>query len=378
MIRRIVPVLMGLACVLLAGCSVAQQLQTGRGSPVTVDVDVDALLQMVDLEEQLITRVYEQVGPSVVHITSRAIQANPIQGIVPQEGTGSGFIFDKEGHIVTNFHVIQQAQTVQVALQNGASVPARVVGVDPLNDLAVLQVDVPPEELTPVTLGDSEHLRVGQRVIAIGNPFGLERTLTTGVVSAVGRTLNTGEGRVLGEVIQTDAAINPGNSGGPLLDSRGRVIGVNTAIRSPNGGSVGIGFAVPVATVKRVVPYLIVQGYYPHPWLGAEFYEIDPVLSVRLELPVSQGLLVAAIAGGGPAAQAGLHGPNRIVEAGGKRFGVGGDIVLAIDGKAITRADELAVYLESEKQVGDLVVLSVLRNGRQLSIPVTVGELPKP
>lgn len=376
MIRRSRPVLLGLVCLLLAGCSVAQQLETARRLPATLDVDV--LLEMIDLEEQLVTRVYKQVSPSVVHITSRAIQASSIQGIVPQEGTGSGFVFDKEGHIVTNFHVVQQAQTLQVALESGLSVPARVVGVDPLSDLAVLQVAVPPDQLVPVTLGDSEHLRVGQRVLAVGNPFGLERTLTAGVVSAVGRNLNTGEGRVLGNVVQTDAAINPGNSGGPLLDSRGRVIGVNTAIQSPNGGSVGIGFAVPVSTVKRVVPYLIVQGYYPHPWLGAEFYEIDPILSVRLELPVSQGLLVASVAPGGPALAAGLRGPERIVEIGGQRYGVGGDIVQAIDGHIASRADEVAVYLETETQVGDRVVLTVLRDGRQFTIPVVVGELPRP
>ncbi|MFQ5340204.1 MAG: S1C family serine protease [Anaerolineae bacterium] len=376
MIRRSTVVLLGLTCLLLAGCSVARQLQTARQSPATLDVDY--LLEMIDLEEQLVTRVYQQAAPSVVHITSRALQASPIQGIVPQEGTGSGFIFDKEGHIVTNFHVIQQAQTVQVALQNGTSVPARLVGVDTLNDLAVLQVAVPADQLVPVTLGDSDRLRVGQRVIAVGNPFGLERTLTTGVVSAVGRNLKTGDDRVLGEVIQTDAAINPGNSGGPLLDSRGRVIGVNTAIRSPNGGSVGIGFAVPVSTVKRVVPYLIVQGYYPHPWLGAEFYEIDPILSVRLQLQVSQGLLVASVTPGGPAAVAGVRGPRRVVEAGGQRYGVGGDIVVAINGQSVNRADELAVYLENETQVGDLVAVTVVREGRPLSIPVVVGELPRP
>lgn len=375
MMRRSMPALLGLVCLLLAGCSVARQLQVARQAPRTVDVDT--LLELVDLEEQLVTRVYDQVAPSVVHITSRAIRPSPVQGIVPQEGTGSGFIFDSEGHVVTNFHVIQQAQTVQVTLQNGATVPARVAGADPLNDLAVLQVDVPPNQLVPVTLGTSESLRVGQRVVAIGNPFGLERTLTTGVVSALGRNLSTGNGRVLGEMIQTDAAINLGNSGGPLLDSRGRVIGVNTAIRSPDEGFVGIGFAVSVETVKRVVPYLIVQGRYPHPWLGVEFYEIDPVLSVRLELPVSQGLLVSQLVPGAPAAKAGLHGPKRVVEAGGQRYGVGGDIVLAVDGQVVTKADELAVYLESEKQVGDLIVLTVQRGGRQLSIPVTVGEMPR-
>lgn len=375
--RRPTAVLFTLVWLLLsAGCMAGQPFQTARQLPQTVDVDT--LLELIDLEEQLVMRVYDQVAPSVVHITSRAIQASPITGVVPQEGTGSGFIFDKEGHIVTNFHVIQQAQTVQVSLQSGVSVPAQVIGVDPLNDLAVLRVQLPPSQLTPVTLGDAAGLHVGQRVVAIGNPFGLERTLTTGVISALGRNLSLGNGRVLGKMIQTDAAINPGNSGGPLLDSRGRVIGVNTAIRSPNEGFVGIGFAVSVETVKRVVPYLIVQGYYPHPWLGIEFYEIDPTLSVRLALPVSQGLLVSQLVPGGPAARAGLRGPRRVVEIGGQKYGVGGDIVLAINGRPVSQASELAVYLESEVQVGDRVVLTVLRDGRQLSIPVTAGELPRP
>jgi S1-C subfamily serine protease len=371
--RRYGLALSGLVCLLLAACF-------GRpAAPSTkapVKVEVSTLLELVDLEEQLVTRVYADVGPSVVNITSRAIRPSPIQGIVPQEGTGSGFVLDAQGHIVTNFHVIQQAQTVQVTLQNGIVLPARLVGADALNDLAVLQVNAPPNTLVPVTLGDPDSLRVGQRVVAIGNPFGLDRTLTTGVVSAMDRNLRIGNGRILGHTIQTDAAINPGNSGGPLLDSRGRVIGVNTAMQSPDQGFVGIGFAVSVETVKRVVPYLIAQGYYPHPWLGAEFYEIDSILSIRLELPVSRGLLVSQLVPGGPAARAGLRGPTDIADAAGQRYGAGGDIVLGYNGRLATQAEELAVYLESETRVGDVVVLSILRDGRQLSIPVTVGELP--
>jgi len=242
----------------------------------------------------------------------------------------------------------------------------------------VLRIDVKFDRPPPVPIGTSHDLKVGQKVFAIGNPFGLDYTLTGGLVSALDRSLTEENGARIEHLIQTDAAINPGNSGGPLLDSRGRVIGVNTAIRSPNGGSVGIGFAVPVSTVKRVLPYLIVQGYYPHPWLGAEFYEIDPILSVRLQLQASQGLLVASVVPGGPAAVAGVRGPRRVVEAGGQRYGVGGDIVVAINGQSVNRADELAVYLENETQVGDLVVVTVVREGRPLSIPVVVGELPRP
>lgn len=374
-VRRLVPALLGLTCLLLAGCSLAQQFQIAGQSPRTVDVDT--LLELVDLEEQLVTRIYEQVGPSVVHITSQAIEPSPVRGIVPKEGTGSGFVYDPKGHVITNFHVIRDAQTVQVTLESGATVPAKLVGADPLNDLAVLQVNVPAGQLTPVTLGNSEDLRVGQRVVAIGNPFGLDRTLTTGVVSALGRKLDIGNGRLLGEMIQTDAAINPGNSGGPLLDSRGRVIGINTAIQASDEGAVGIGFAVSVETIKRVVPYLIVQSYYPHPWLGVEFYEINPTLSTRLELPVNEGLLVSRVVPGGPADTAGLRGPERSVDVNGRLYEVGGDIVLAFDGRAATDANDLAIYLETEKYVGDVVVLDVLRTGRRLSIPITVGELPR-
>lgn len=329
-----------------------------------------------DIEEQLITNVYERVSPAVVHITSRVIEYSFFWGPIPQEGTGSGFIIDREGHIVTNNHVVAGAEEVEVTLANGSVLPAKVVGTDPYFDLAVLKVDAPAEQLTPVELGSSANLRVGQRAIAIGNPFGLDRTLTVGVISALGRVIER-EGKMpLGEAIQTDAAINPGNSGGPLLNSQGQVIGVNTAIRSPTGGSVGIGFAVPVDAVKRVVPELIEKGYYAHPWLGFEAYSIVPALARRLDLPVDKGLLIARIYRGGPADKAGLRGADREVRIGNYIFLAGGDIVTEVNGIPVSSMQDLTIYLEAKTRVGDRLTLTIWRDGKEQRVEITVGERP--
>ncbi len=330
-----------------------------------------------DAEEQMVINVYERVSPSVVHITSRVLYYSFFFGVTPKEGTGSGFIYDKEGHIITNYHVIEEAEEVQVTLADGTVVPAKVVGTDPYNDLAVLKVDVPPEKLQPVELGSSATLRVGQRAIAIGNPFGLDRTLTVGVISALGRIIEREGERPLGEMIQTDAAINPGNSGGPLLDSHGRVIGVNTAIKSPTGASVGIGFAIPVDTVKRVVPQLIAKGHYDHPWIGFQAYSITPSLAKSLNLPVEKGLLVARIYRGSPADRAGLRGARREVRVGNYIVLAGGDIITAINGTEVGNMQELTVYLETKTQVGEMVELSIIRDGQPMSIKVKLGARPE-
>jgi len=335
------------------------------------------MLAAADVEEQLVINVYERVSPAVVFITSRILRFS-FFGPVPEEGTGSGFIYDKEGHIVTNYHVIEGAQDVEVTLADGTTVPAEIIGTDPYNDLAVLKVDVPAHKLQPVELGSSANLRVGQRAIAIGNPFGLDRTLTTGVISSLGRVIEREGEPALGEMIQTDAAINPGNSGGPLLDSQGRVIGVNTAIKSPSGGSVGIGFAVPVDTVKRVVPELIAKGRYSHPWLGFEgqAYQITPSLAEALGLPVDHGLLIARIYRGSPADKAGLRGATRQVWLWGYRVLIGGDIVVAIDGHPVDSMDSLIIYLENHTVVGQEVTLTIIRDSQQMDISVVVGERP--
>lgn len=334
----------------------------------------DPLLASLDAEEQLIANLYERIAPAVVHVTSHVTRLTFFFGPVPSEGTGSGFVLDREGHIVTNYHVIEDADSVEVLLSDETQAPATIVGVDPANDLALLKIDVPREQLSPVELGSSQDLRVGQRAIAIGNPFGLDRTLTVGVISALGRPLQTGEDNVIFDVVQTDAAINPGNSGGPLLDSRGRVIGINTAIRQ---NAEGIGFAVPVDTLKRVLPPLKERGYYPHPWLGFVGYDITPRLAEALSLSVESGILVAQLYRNGPAANAGLRGAQEEVIIGNRRILAGGDVVVGIDEQSIGEWDELHEYLELQTQVGDQVTLHVLRDGQPLEIELEVAEQPQ-
>jgi S1-C subfamily serine protease len=259
-------------------------------------------------------------------------------------------------------------------------VPAHIVGVDPQNDLAVLRIDVSPEQLNPIPLGQADNLRVGQRVIAIGNPFGrFERTLTTGVISALGRIIENDP--FLGEVIQTDAAINPGNSGGPLLDSQGRLIGVNTAIFSPSRVSAGIGFAIPVSTVKRVVPALIAEGRYPHPWLGLQGFDITPDLAARfrqagLDWPVDRGVLVVGVFRDGPAAQAGIRGGVQRVRIGLLTLPIGGDVIVAINGVPVEEQRDLTLYLEENTSVGQRVDVTIVRDGEERTIPVELIALP--
>jgi S1-C subfamily serine protease len=346
---------------------------TGSGSqPAATQLPASAMAAL-DAEEALITSLYERVGPAVVHITTRVTQMDFFFGPIPSEGTGSGFILDKEGHILTNYHVVQNADMIEVTLSDETQVEAQIVGVDPQNDLALLLVDVAEERLSPVELGSSADLRVGQRAIAIGNPFGLDRTLTVGVISALGRPLETADDRFIYNVVQTDAAINPGNSGGPLLDSRGRVIGINTAIRQ---GAEGIGFAVPVDTVRRVLPSLETLGYYPHPWLGFLGYDVTPALAQALELPVESGILVAQLYRDGPAVAAGLRGAQREVIVGNRRILAGGDIVVAADGNEVESWHDLSEYLELNKEVGDDVVLQVIREGATSTLSVVVAEQP--
>ncbi len=331
-----------------------------------------------DIAERRVIDVYARVAPSVVNITTRVLRRGFFFNVIPEEGAGSGFVLDTDGHILTNYHVIRGAEHIEVSFGNDTVVTAQVVGVDPRNDIAVLQVDVVPELLVPVELGTSANLKVGQRAIAIGNPFGqFERTLTTGVISALGRTLESQDGRTISGIIQTDAAINRGNSGGPLLDSSGRVIGINTAIFSPTGTSAGVGFAVPIDTVRRLLPDLLTLGRYRHPWLGIRYaYAITPGLAERLGLPVSQGLLIVQLYPGSPLERAGVRGAQREVILGNQRVYVGGDILLAVDGQPISRLEELEILLEEQFQVGDTVRVELLRDGEGLTLDVTLAEEP--
>lgn len=348
-------------------------------TPVVLPVPTVVPFTATDLGAQ-IAAVYREAGASVVNITSRSISYDFFFNPVPRQGSGSGFFFDDQGHIVTNYHVIADADELQVTLADGQTVPAQIVGSDPSNDLAVIKVDLPTATIRPLPIGDSTQVYVGQFVLAIGNPFGLERTLTFGIVSALGRVIESPNQRFIGEVIQSDVAINPGNSGGPLLDLSGQVIGVNSAILSPSGANAGIGFAISARTVQRVVPVLIREGRYPHPSLGVRVIELTPQRAslferAGMQLPVTQGLLIAELITNGLAAQAGLRGPDRLVRVGNLNLPVGGDIIVAVNDRPITTSQDLLVYLETETQVGETVQVKVIRDGREQVVPVTLAEL---
>ena len=324
-------------------------------------------------QEQMIIDIYRRVSPAVVYIEVPDVQ-DPEEG-----GSGSGFVYDQEGHVVTNAHVVRNADTIRVYFSDDTIAEAEVLGIDQDADLAVLQVEVPEDVLVPVEMGSSAGLEVGQLAIAIGNPFGYERTLTVGYISALGRVLRQESGFSIAEVIQTDAAINPGNSGGPLLDSTGRVIGVNSYYRpsSPLGGSIGIGFAVPIDQATSVIPELIAHGRYRHPWLGISGYEIRPELVDALDLAVEQGALVTEAITDGPSARAGIQGGTHEIEVAGypEPIASGGDIIVAIDDAEVHGMDDIITYLQGTR-VGQQVKLTVIRDGQRLTIPVELGERP--
>jgi 2-alkenal reductase len=319
-------------------------------------------------QEQLLADLYTVVNPSVVNINMTMARG---------EGAGSGFVYDMQGHIITNNHVVEGADNIYVTFSDGKMVPATVVGTDANSDLAVIKVDVAAAELHPVTLGESATLRVGQMGIVIGNPFGLEGTMTAGIISALGRVLPASSSRyAMVDLIQTDAPINPGNSGGPLLDSAGRVIGVNTMIFSDSGTSSGVGMAVPVDTVKQVVPQLLEKGTYAHPWLGLSGMSVTPVLSEALSLPVQQGVLIESVVNGGPAEKAGLRGGAQQQTVNGADIAVGGDIIVAIGGTEVQSFDDVVGYLARNTQAGQKLEITVLRDGQRQTFTVTVGERP--
>jgi 2-alkenal reductase len=331
-----------------------------------------------DAEDTLLIDIYRRAGPAVVYIKTLVDEDDA----PAQLGAGSGFVIDKAGHIVTNNHVIDGAAAIQVTFSDGSIADADVLGQDPYSDVAVLRVDTLPKGVTPLEMGDSSALQVGQRVIAIGNPFGLEGTMTTGIVSGIGRMLSTQLSEAgtfsVPEVIQTDAAINPGNSGGPLLDSQGKVVGVNTAIRSATGVNSGIGFAIPINIVKRVTPHLIEEGTYHYPYLGisSDTRFTLAELAGPLNLPVTRGVLVSDVAKGEAADRAGLRKGDKIVEVYGVEIQTGGDIIVAIDKYELQDFADLVAYLVRETDVGQTVVLTIIRDGKEMEIPVTLGERP--
>ncbi len=360
---------------------------TATSAPLPVQSPVPTLppelTNPLEAEQAALIALYRRVNPSVVSI--EVVVDHPPVGGTPftvPTSQGSGFLFDDQGHIVTNNHVVENGSKFQVRFSDGTVLTARLVGGDPGSDLAVLKVDELPPGVAPLPLADSRTVEVGQRAIAIGNPFGLRNTLTIGVVSGIGRSLSgpasSGGGRFrIPNIIQTDAAINPGNSGGPLLNIYGEVIGVNTAISSGSGSFEGVGYAVPSNAVSRVAPALIREGRYDHPWMGIGMRDVDPLLAESLNLPARQGVLITEVVPNSPAERAGLRRGTQIVSIGGRELPIGGDIILAINGQQVRDSDELVSYLELETSVGDTVVMTVQRGDRQEQITMTLGARPR-
>ena len=323
--------------------------------------------------------IYQNVSPSVVEITSTLQSGGPFGQ--QAQGTGTGVVLDSDGRILTNNHVIDGAQNIQVRFSDGSTSSAKVLGTDPANDLAVIQATDSGLQLHPAQLGDSDALRVGDPVLAIGNPFNLESTLTQGIVSATGRTYSTGANtRPIRNMIQTDAAVNPGNSGGPLLNSQGQVIGINTLLENPTGDNVnvGIAFAVAINTAKQSVSQMESGQTVSHPWLGIAGVDITPAVAKEASIDAQKGVYVTLVSAGGPASKAGLKGAftsqNQATSSSTVR--PGGDAILAVDGKDVSTLEQLAGYLDENKKPGDNVELTVVRNGNQMSVQVQLAEWP--
>ena len=334
--------------------------------------------QLQDIEQQFalldyINRTGLMPWPEIYNLIKHSVVL-----VETDIGLGSGFMYDSEGHIVTNYHVIEDAASIQVTFLDGNITDASEVGVDPYSDLAVIKVDSGVTTLFPVVLGNSSGLVVGEPVAAIGNPFGLSDTITSGVVSALGRELQAPGGYLIVDIIQVDAAINPGNSGGPLVNLKGQVVGVNTAIISESGTFAGIGFAVASDTVNRELPDLIATGSYVHPWVGIAGIDVNLAIAQYIGLKKLQGFLVTDVVQGGPAESAGLRGGNTSVLIDGQEISIGGDVIVGIDEHPVRTLNDLAVYTERNKRPRDQVTLTIIRDGQQLDKDLTLGERPPP
>ncbi len=317
-------------------------------------------------------QIYEKLNEAVVNVTSVSFEYNWFLEPIPKEGTGSGSIIDQKGYVLTNYHVIKSANELSVTLADGSNYRGDIVGVDPENDLAVIKFDPQGRRLATISFGSSANLRVGQKVLAIGNPFALDRTLTTGIVSGLGRPVRTDSGLVIKEMIQTDASINPGNSGGPLLNSKGEMIGINTMIYSPSGGSVGIGFAVPVDTARRVIPDLLRYGKVQRGWIDIVPVQLFPALVRYADLNVSEGILVSEVEPGSNAEAAGLKAGQQAVRYGRSIINLGGDIIVDVDGVPVATLMDLLSALEDNKP-GETVEVKVIRGRREQTLYVKLS-----
>jgi len=315
--------------------------------------------------------IFEKDEAGVVKVNvQRSETANVANGV------GSGFVFDKKGHIITNAHVINDAKKIIITFLDGRSYNAEIIGIDEFTDIAVIKVNADLTLLHPLALGDSSNLKVGETIAAIGNPFGLSGSMTSGIVSQLGRLLPSGAGYSIPDIIQTDAAINPGNSGGPLLNMRGEVVGINTAIQSTTGEFTGVGFAIPSQTIAKIVPTLIERGEYDHPWIGISGRDIDPDLAKVLGLKDTVGFLIVTVVENSPASKAGLIGSDKIIEVEGVNYTIGGDIIVSVDGIEVRKIDDILIYLQRAKSVGDEMVLEILRDNRTTDITVILQERP--
>jgi S1-C subfamily serine protease len=380
------------ALIALTGCTVTNSAVTpDKTSPplssVTAPVSTSPVAAAA-LEGSL-ESIYERVNPAVVNISvlvKQDLSGLPFSGGGSpgySSALGSGFLWDKQGHIVTNNHVIANAENITVTFSNGTEVPGVVIGADADSDLAVVKVNLPALDIQPVPMADSAQVKVGQIAIAIGNPFGLQGTMTVGIVSSVGRVLTNdqstnaaGAAYSIPDVIQTDASINPGNSGGVLLDKNGSLIGVTYSIATTSGSSNGVGFAIPSEIVQKIVPALISAGKYQHPYIGSSILSLDMALNIALNLPSGQrGVLVESVASGGPADLAGLKAGNETITVNGQEIIAGGDIIIAYDGQSVKSTDDLISYIAKDT-VGQVVKLTILRNGTEMQLSVTLGARP--
>ena len=316
--------------------------------------------------------IFEKTEESVVQVNVRANDGTSKPGSM-----GSGFVYSDKGYIITNNHVVDDAGKVTVTFLDGESYTAKIIGTDPDLDLAVLKVEVGATYLQPIPIGDSSQLKVGEQITAIGNPFGLSGSMTSGIISQMGRLLPQDSGYSIPDVIQTDAAINPGNSGGPLLNMNGEVVGINTAIQSATGEFTGVGFAVPSNTVKKVVPILIEEGVFHHPWMGISGSDVDPDLAKVRELNSSKGFLIATVVEGSPAEDAGLQGITVTKEIDGREYALDGDIIVKIDDKVVRKISDILIHLQREKSIGDEMVMTVNRDGTLIEVILVLGERPQ-
>ena len=328
-------------------------------------------LMLTESKTLSLIEIFEKAEPGVVRVNIQRNQTDSETG-----GVGSGFVFDKKGHIITNAHVIEDSTKTVVTFLDGRSYNAEIIGVDEYTDIGVIKVNADLKLLHPLSLGDSSNLQVGEPITAIGNPFGLSGSMTSGIISQMGRLLPSDSGFQIPDVIQTDAAINPGNSGGPLLNMRGEIVGINTAIQSSTGEFTGVGFAIPSQTVAKIVPTLISEGEYKHPWIGISGRDIDLDMANVLGLKDALGFLIITIVEDSPASDAGLLGSNKTIEVEGREYSIGGDVIIAVDGIDVRKIDDILVHLQRVKTVGDEMDLEILRDGRTTNVTIILQERP--